>query len=66
MLCLPITIRVDCISTKVFIETLRINFLAISHMNKRYGPANLRIELVGISETSFLLVILKPVQRFSL
>ena len=63
---LLITCSIHRISTKVFIETLRINFLTVSHMNKRYSSADLRVQLLGISKSGLLLLFLEPVERFSL
>ena len=64
MLCLLIT--TIQISGKVFIDTLRINFLAILHLKKWYSSAYLGIQVLGISKTFFLHLLLEPIERFSL
>ena len=53
-------------SGNVFVDTLRVKFLAIGHMKKWYSSTNLRIQVLGISKTFFLHLLLKSVERFSL
>lgn len=61
MLCLLMTI-----SGKVFIDILRINFLAIMLMKDWYSSTNLGIEVLGISHTYFLLLLLEAKEWFAL
>ena len=55
------------VGVQVFIDTLRIKFLAIGNMKKWYSSANLGIQVLGISKTLlFLHLLLKPIEWFSL
>ena len=55
------------VGVQVFIDTLRVKFLAIGNMKKWYSSANLGIQVLGISKTLlFLHLLLKPIEWFSL
>ena len=54
-------------SVKVFIETLRINFLAIGPIKKWYSSTYLGIQVLGISKAFFFFLLLELIEfRFSL